>query len=157
MSTGGVRLRWRLRATRAIALLTAAAGPALAACFSERAAGPSAPVAGTTPCAVANIQTLEGSGKAVVFMSNFAFHPDTVRVRPGTTVVWLNCDVRADPHTTTSDAGLWASDFLSVGNTFSRRFDQAGPFGYHCTPHPFMKGTVIVDASAPDVASASGR
>ncbi len=149
----------RMPATRTIGLLLAAAtGPAaLAACFSERAAAPSAAVAGTTPCAVVTIQALAGSGKAVVFMNDFAFHPDTVRVRPGTTVIWLNCDARADPHTTTSDAGVWASDFLSVGSTFSRRFDQAGQFGYHCTPHPFMKGTVVVDASAPDVTSASGR
>ncbi len=130
---------------------------AAGACFSERASGPSATVTGTTPCTVADIGALGGAGKAVVFIKDFAFHPDTVRVRPGTTVIWLNCDVRADPHTTTSDAGAWASDFLAVGNTFSRRFDQAGPFGYHCTPHPFMKGTVVVDANAPDVASAGGR
>ncbi len=129
----------------------------MAACFSERASGPSATVTGTTPCAVADIGALGGAGKAVVFIKDFAFHPDTVRVRPGTTVVWLNCDVRADPHTTTADAGAWASDFLAVGTTFSRRFDQAGEFGYHCTPHPFMKGTVVVDVNAPDVASAAGR
>ncbi len=138
-------------------LIVAAAVAALVgACFSERASGPSATVTGTTPCGVSDITALEGSGKAVVFIKDFAFHPDTVRVRPGTTVVWLNCDTRADPHTTTADAGAWASDFLTVGSTFARRFDQAGEFGYHCTPHPFMKGTVVVDASAPDVAAASG-
>ena len=142
------RVEWTLAGATAAALLAAA-------CFSERAAGPSADSA--SPCEVANIQDLEGGGKAVVFIKDFAFHPDTLRVRPGTTVVWLNCDARADPHTTTSDGGVWASDFLVVGTTYSRRFDQAGAFTYHCTPHPFMKGTIAVDAGAPDVASAGGR
>ncbi len=148
----------RLRVTRLGGGVLAAGIIVLtAACFSERASGPSASVTGTTPCAVADIGALDGSGKALVFIKDFAFHPDTVQVRPGTTVVWLNCDVRADPHTTTSDAGAWASDFLPVGAAFSRRFDEAGQFGYHCTPHPFMKGMVVVAVSAPDGASTAGR
>ncbi len=129
----------------------------VAACFSDRTtAGPSANVA-TVPCAVADVQALGGAGKAVIFMKDFAFHPDTLRVRPGTTVVWVNCDAGRDPHTSTSDAGVWGSDLIAPGSTFSRRFDQAGSFGYHCTPHPFMKGQIAVDASAPDVAGAEGR
>ena len=131
-------------------------GLVAAGCFSERpAAGPAAN-GSTVPCAVADVQALGGAGKAVIYIKDFAFHPDTLRVRPGTTVVWVNCDTRADPHTSTADAGAWASDFITLGNTFSRRFDQVGRFGYHCTPHPFMKGQVAVDASAPDVAGAEG-
>jgi plastocyanin len=29
--------------------------------------------------------------------------------------------------------------------SYERTFDQAGTFAYHCTPHPFMRGTVIVE------------
>ena len=123
--------------------LAGAAAAVLAGCFSERAAGPPTADA-TVPCAVSDIAALQGAGKAVVFIKGFAFHPDTLRVRPGTTVVWLNCDAGVDPHTTTSDGGFWASSFLGVGRTFSRSFDQAGAFGYHCTPHPFMHGSVTV-------------
>ncbi len=144
------------RITRAWTIVTAGA-VAAAGCFSERAAGPAAADVSAVPCAVADVAALQGAGKALVFVKDFAFHPDTVRVRPGTTVVWLNCDAHADPHTTTSDAGLWASDFLPVGRTFSRHFDQAGQFGYHCTPHPFMKGTIVVDAAAPDVVALAGQ
>jgi len=36
------------------------------------------------------------------------------------------------------------SPTLAPGGTFSHRFDKAGSYAYHCTPHPFMKGVVIV-------------
>jgi len=109
-----------MRAHGVVGLLGLLALGGAAGCFSERtAAGPSASVA-AVPCAVADVQALGGAGKAVIYIKDFAFHPDTLRVRPGTTVVWVNC-------------------------------------GFHCTPHPFMKGQIAVDASAPDVAGATGR
>lgn len=130
----------------------AAVAAALAGgCFSDRTSGPRDSV-DAAPCTVSNVADLQGSGKAFVVLKDFAFHPDTLRVRPGTTVVWVNCDTRADAHTTTSDGGVWASDFLQPGSTYARRFDTAGQFPYHCTPHPFMKATITVDASAPAVA-----
>ncbi|MGH7542680.1 MAG: plastocyanin/azurin family copper-binding protein [Gemmatimonadota bacterium] len=33
---------------------------------------------------------------------------------------------------------------LENGEGFSRRFDEPGRYPFHCTPHPFMKGVVIV-------------
>jgi plastocyanin len=33
---------------------------------------------------------------------------------------------------------------MPSGATFSFTFAKAGTFAYHCTIHPFMKGTVVV-------------
>jgi plastocyanin len=41
---------------------------------------------------------------------NFAFQPPSVNIQTGDTVVWTQKD--AAPHTSTSDASLWASQLL---------------------------------------------
>ena len=34
---------------------------------------------------------------------------------------------------------------IEAGDTFSYTFTEAGEFPYHCEPHPWMIGTVIVE------------
>lgn len=70
------------------------------------------------------------------------FHPDTVTVAPGTTVIWTNDDSFA--HTTTSDTKLWDSGLLQHGQSFSHTFGTPGNYPYHCAVHTFMAGTVTV-------------
>ena len=74
---------------------------------------------------------------------DFEFQPATLTIEPGQTVTWVNCGDQA--HTTTSDGGVWDSDLLFPGETFTRTFGAAGTFPYHCTPHPVMQGTIIVE------------
>jgi len=82
----------------------------------------------------------------VVTMRNFGFHPQTVRIQPGTTVVWVNCEPGGrEAHTSTSDAELWESPFLAPGASFSHTFPEAGRFDYFCVPHPTMQGAVVVE------------
>ena len=81
-----------------------------------------------------------------VTISNYAFSPATVKVKVGDTVTWTNQDdvghtVTAD--NTSSDAPL--SDLLSKGQSYSFTFKKAGTYTYYCQPHPYMKGTVIVE------------
>ena len=73
----------------------------------------------------------------------FAFGPAEVRVRVGERVTWINCD--EDGHTSTADAGEWQSPLLAPGDAFTQSFDALGEFVYHCEPHPFMVGRVIVE------------
>jgi plastocyanin len=77
-----------------------------------------------------------------VRIHNVAFGPARLEVSRGTRIIWTNTD--SDPHTVTSDTGLWASDALDTGTQFARVFTKAGTFPYHCSIHPFMHGTIIV-------------
>lgn len=116
------------------------AGVVAVACFSERGAGPS-----VNPAAECTVPvTVIDSMHYIVAIRDFAFHPDSIAVPTGATVTWVNCEVPPqEPHTTTSDAGLWDSPELSPGARFSHTFATPGPFPYHCTPHPFMLGKVV--------------
>ena len=79
-----------------------------------------------------------------VGIKNFAFSPSEIRVKKGDTVIWTNGD--STSHTVTSDSGSELnSDFLSQGETYSHTFNEAGTFSYHCRPHTFMNGKVIVE------------
>lgn len=81
---------------------------------------------------------------ASVSIANFTFKSQVVTVKPGTTVTWTNAD--DIPHTVTSTTGLFKSKVLDSGDKFSFTFAKAGQFGYFCSLHPHMTGTVIVKA-----------
>lgn len=116
-------------------------GLAAVACFSERGAGPV--ITGAAECRVP--VTVIDSMHYIIAIRDFGFHPDSLKVPPGATVTWVNCEVPPqEPHTTTSDGGVWNSPELSPGQRFSHTFAATGPFPYHCTPHPFMLGKVVV-------------
>lgn len=99
------------------------------------------PAAG--PTAGPGVQPTQGSATAAVEISGFAFNPATLTVKVGTTVTWTNKDSAA--HTVASDAGDWISPSIAQGESFSRTFDTAGTFAYHCSVHPSMKATVVVN------------
>ena len=85
------------------------------------------------------------SGKRVVEVeiSRLAFRDKEIRIPVGTTVRWVNKDPVG--HTATSDDGGWGSALIGPGETWEYTFDTAGEFPYHCIPHPFMKGVVVVE------------
>ena len=130
----------RRRAAAALAA-TAAAVMALA-CFSQREA-PTGAQAGVS-CQVP--ETMDVDGSTIVFIRDFAFHPATVRVKRGSRITWVNCENTSDlSHTSTADAGTWSSPLIQPGTGFTAALDVSGTFSYHCEPHPFMTGTVIVE------------
>jgi amicyanin len=77
-----------------------------------------------------------------VTILNFAFGPQVVTVKAGTTVHWTNHDSEA--HTVTSDTGAFGSPVLQSGTGYSFTFTKPGIYSYHCTIHPFMTGKVVV-------------
>ncbi len=86
-----------------------------------------------------------------VFESTIAslkFLPPEIDIEAGTTVVWTNDDVVA--HTVTHkvkvEDQLFASPFLTPGQTFTYTFDKPGTYPIYCLPHPFMTQTVVVTA-----------
>ena len=80
------------------------------------------------------------SGASTLTLS--AYNPNPVNVTVGTTVRWANSDSVA--HTSTADGGAWNSGTVNGGGTFDFKFQSAGTFSYHCTIHPNMVGTVVV-------------
>ena len=80
---------------------------------------------------------------AQVRISSVKFVGDSVTIAAGQAVRWTN----ADPieHTVTFDGGVEAgSPVIPPSGSYVHRFDKPGTYTYHCTPHPFMKGVVIV-------------
>ena len=132
MTVGG----WH-RALAILGLGSALAGVGLAGCLSERDA--TAPVEGE--CRFPIGEDIPGS--TVVVIRDFAFGPPEVRIPAGGRVTWINCD--EDSHTSTADEGAWSSPLLAPGDAFTQTFNAAGEFAYHCEPHPFMTGRVVVE------------
>jgi plastocyanin len=105
---------------------------------------------GTTTVAT-NTPASSGSGPMVMITTDssgtFAFSPTTLTIQVGTTVVWKNMTQVA--HTVTSDdkksfdSGT-NNPIAPQGGTFSFKFTSPGTFAYHCSFHPFMKATIIV-------------
>lgn len=86
--------------------------------------------------------------------ADVAFSPREIRVTAGTTVTWTNDDLvlhtatsgRSDGRRGTPDRLFDSGDMLE-GDSFSFTFDEEGTFDYYCSPHPWMTGTVIVEAA----------
>jgi plastocyanin len=83
------------------------------------------------------------TGGTAVRVANLAFTPAELRVRAGTRVSWVNGDQLQ--HSVSADDGSFDSGLIDAGKSFERVFDRPGTYAYHCTPHPFMHGRVIVE------------
>lgn len=79
---------------------------------------------------------------ATVRIAQLAFQTATVRIAVGQSVRWVNDDEVT--HTVTFVDGGASSRELARGRGFTRTFDRPGTYEYHCTPHPFMRGVVVV-------------
>lgn len=77
-------------------------------------------------------------------IKDFAFSSKELKIKKGDSVTWTNFD--AIKHTVTSDSrGELNSKLLSANENYQHTFNDAGIFNYHCAPHPYMKGTIIVE------------
>jgi plastocyanin len=79
-----------------------------------------------------------------VSIINFSFQPPDITINVGDRVTWTQKD--STSHSSSSDTGVWSSPLLSLNQTFTRTFDTAGGFPYHCSVHPFMTAGVTVMA-----------
>ena len=93
------------------------------------------PAAATDPAAKAATHTIT--------IEAVQFAPDTLTVRRGDTVVWVNKD--PFPHTVTSKVGGFDSHEIAAGKSWHYQPRKAGAFTYICTLHPTMKATLRVE------------
>ncbi len=73
------------------------------------------------------------------------YDPPVVVIHEGDTVVWVNESV-GGWHDVQSYEGDFSSEQMVFGDSFVRVFDEAGVYGYYCTPHVIdgMQGAVVV-------------
>ena len=83
-----------------------------------------------------------GASPTAPVIHNFAFSPNPIRIKAGTTVTWTNTD--NTDHTVQADDNSFGSVHLGTGKTYSHTFAKAGTYTYHCAIHTYMKATVVV-------------
>jgi plastocyanin len=96
--------------------------------------------------ALAGAGSIVLAADASVSIANLNFDPATVTVNVGDTVTWTNND--SVDHTATANGGSFDTGSIGNGQSDSVTFTAAGNFPYHCSLHPQMTGTVVVQGAA---------
>lgn len=114
-------------------LTLAAAAVVLTGCYHQAVPTP-------TPVGEAMAET-----EASVEIKDFAFSPVAITVKPGAKITVTNQD--SVGHTLTSDDGKsFDTGVLVQGKSAVVTAPAtAGSYPFHCTPHPYMKGTLVVN------------
>jgi len=99
----------------------------------------------------ATVTNAPGSATPGCEETDDCFIPSTVTIEAGGTVTWENTDNAAHTATggtpTDGPSGAFDSSLMMVGGSFTQTFDEAGTYPYFCMVHPWMQGTVIVEAT----------
>ena len=103
------------------------------ACGSDNPSTPTSPSSPATP----------STGLVTVEIRNSSYQPNPVTVKVGAQVNWHNSD-NID-HTATSDSGMF-DNFVNAMSAHGApvTMSSAGTFAYHCTIHPNMRATIVV-------------
>jgi len=118
--------------SRILILIAIVTGLAAGCSSNSSSSSPSSP----TPSADVTI-TIQGN------RGNQSFSPEPATMRAGQSVAWRNAD--SITHNATQDANRFATPNLGAGVTSSPvTMSTAGTFTYHCTIHPGMIGTLVV-------------
>jgi plastocyanin len=76
-------------------------------------------------------------------IKDFAFNPQTITVKSGDKVTWINRD--EEPHTVVSVGKKFQkSSGLDTDQEFSIIAGAPGTYEYFCSVHPKMTGTIVV-------------
>ncbi len=88
-------------------------------------------------------QTEVSSLPHTISISNFKFVPEILSVKLGQTVRWINKD--DSPHKVMANDGSFKSPLLDTNDHFEFTPTKTGTFGYFCSLHPHMTGSIKVD------------
>jgi plastocyanin len=94
---------------------------------------------------VAHAVRARAAGDPAVTIADFQFTPGSVTVHVGDTITWTNNG--PSTHTATARDGSFDTGQLKKGQSASHTFTHAGTFAYFCQIHPFMHGTIVVQAA----------
>ena len=104
---------------------------------------PQTPTTSTSQTAQSSSKTEEKPNSVAI--KGYAFSPNPLKVKKGTTVTWTNMDVAQ--HTITADNASSPgpkSELFGQGKDYSFTFTTVGTYPYHCEPHPYMKAVIEV-------------
>src|SRR5213595_3732162 len=84
-----------------------------------------------------------GTGQNKIEIKDFAFNPQTITVKSGDKITWINRD--EEPHTVVSVGKKFQrSSGLDTDQEFSIIAGAPGTYEYFCSVHPKMTGTIVV-------------
>jgi plastocyanin len=80
--------------------------------------------------------------EAKVTIDNFAFTPDSIQVKVGTAVTFVNHD--DIPHSVVASNGSFHSKALDTDESYTFTPTTTGELAYFCGLHPHMKAKIVV-------------
>jgi plastocyanin len=84
-----------------------------------------------------------GAGETKIEIKDFAFNPQTITVKSGEKITWINKD--EEPHTVVSVGKQFKkSPGLDTDQTYTIVVGAPGTYSYFCSVHPKMTGTIVV-------------
>jgi plastocyanin len=84
-----------------------------------------------------------GTGQNKIEIKDFAFNPQTITVKSGEKITWINRD--EEPHTVVSVGKQFKkSSALDTDQTYTIVAGAPGTYSYFCSVHPKMTGTIVV-------------
>jgi len=87
---------------------------------------------------------VEAGEVVVVSIEKMQFIPQQIKIKPGTTVKWVNNEKRNNHSIFFEQEGLPESDRLFPEEFWQRTFEKPGVYPYLCGPHHEMTGVVEV-------------
>lgn len=103
----------------------------------------------------AEMEDLTNRAEVTMDIKDFAFSRPNIKVKKGTKVTWTNQDsakhnvildntASGAPAQAEVKPDVLAGPLLAKGESYSFTFNEVIDNGYHCSPHPYMKGSVAV-------------
>lgn len=102
-----------------------------------------------------NTEDLTSQSTVAIDIADFKYSKANIKIKKGTKVTWTNRD--PVKHNVMRDGGssaapdknevkpdMLAGQLLARGESYSFTFNKTGTDPYHCSPHPYMKGSVTV-------------
>lgn len=109
--------------------------------------------------AIGEVIDLTAQSVVAMDIKDMRYARPNIKIKKGTTVTWTNQDTVKhnvmQEHSDSSSAhdaplpgevksNVFAGPLLAKGESYSYTFNEVGTDPYHCSPHPYMKGSVTV-------------
>jgi plastocyanin len=130
--------------TASLVALATVSGP-IAACGSSDSSSATTSSGGSAQTATSSgaSQPKSSGGSDALTISNFKFSPASLTAAKGARITVANHDSTA--HTATADDGTsFDTGDIDPGSSGTVTLAKPGSYSYHCSIHPFMKGTIVV-------------